>query len=161
MKILHYILSLSLVFLLAAPIAAQDEKADEKAPKKTLSAAKWKKIGSLAKKKRSFQTEKATTVAGVRGAEAEDEVLEHLYYRGGATAPSQLELKNAVEILEKDVRMNPDGEDVPESLFFIGQCYEELGKPDDARDAYRRLVKEYENTELAEQAKTRLDALPK
>ena len=161
MKILRLILACGVLMMGAVPLAAQEEKADDSGEKKKITGTTWKKIGALTKKKRSFQVEKATTVAGVRGAEAEDEVLQHLYYRGGAKAPNNLELKNAIEILEKDVRINPDGEDVPESLYFIGQCYEELGKPEDARDTYRRLVKEHPENSFAKQAKERLEALPK
>ena len=59
----------------------------------------WKKVGNLTKEKRSFKVEKATTVAGVRGAEAEDNILKQLYYRGKGQYPTRLELKNAIEML--------------------------------------------------------------
>ena len=42
-----------------------------------------------------------TSVAGVRGAEAEDEALEHLYYRKSMKGLSQLELQKALGKLLK------------------------------------------------------------
>jgi len=45
------------------------------------------------------ETENITAVAGVRGAEAEDEALEHLYYRKTMKSISLLDLKKAYGIL--------------------------------------------------------------
>ena len=39
----------------------------------------WNEIEEVTTKE--YEVEKVTTVAGVRGAEAEDEALHHLYYR--------------------------------------------------------------------------------
>ena len=41
------------------------------------------------------EVEQVTSVAGVRGAEAEDEALEHLYYRKSMKRLSQVELQKA------------------------------------------------------------------
>ena len=48
-----------------------------------------------------YETEYITAVAGVRGAEAEDEALEHLYYRKSMKGLSQSELKKALGKLLK------------------------------------------------------------
>jgi len=53
----------------------------------------WNEIEEVTTKE--YEVEKVTTVAGVRGAEAEDEALHHLYYRQSMKGPSQLELKKA------------------------------------------------------------------
>jgi len=45
------------------------------------------------------EVDKITAVAGVRGAEAEDEALEHLYYRKTMKSISLLDLKKAYGIL--------------------------------------------------------------
>ena len=42
------------------------------------------------------EVEQVVTVAGVRGAEAEDEALEHLYYRKSMKGLSQIELQKAL-----------------------------------------------------------------
>ena len=47
------------------------------------------------------EVEQVTSVAGVRGAEAEDEALEHLYYRKSMKGLSQLELQKALGKLLK------------------------------------------------------------
>jgi len=47
------------------------------------------------------EVEQVTSVAGVRGAEAEDEALEHLYYRKSMKRLSQVELQKALGRLLK------------------------------------------------------------
>ena len=47
------------------------------------------------------EVEQVVTVAGVRGAEAEDEALEHLYYRKSMSGLSQIELQKALGKLMK------------------------------------------------------------
>ena len=47
------------------------------------------------------EVEQVVTVAGVRGAEAEDEALEHLYYRKSMKGLSQIELQKALGRLLK------------------------------------------------------------
>ena len=47
------------------------------------------------------EVEQVISVAGVRGAEAEDEALEHLYYRKSMKRLSQLELQKALGKLLK------------------------------------------------------------
>ena len=42
-----------------------------------------------------YEVEKVTAVAGVRGAEAEDEALEHLYYRKSMKGIALIDLKKA------------------------------------------------------------------
>ena len=59
-----------------------------------------------------YEVEKVTAVAGVRGAEAEDEALEHLYYRRSMKKLSKLDLQKALGKLilkkEKMVKKNLD-----------------------------------------------------
>ena len=47
------------------------------------------------------EVEQITSVAGVRGAEAEDEALEHLYYRKSMKGLSTMELQKALGKLLK------------------------------------------------------------
>ena len=51
-----------------------------------------------------YEVEQVTAVAGVRGAEAEDEALEHLYYRKSMKGLSKLDLQRALGklILKKE-----------------------------------------------------------
>ena len=54
------------------------------------------------------EVEQVVSVAGVRGAEAEDEALEHLYYRKSMKGLSQLELQKALGKLIKKRSMITD-----------------------------------------------------
>ena len=54
----------------------------------------WNDIESVADA--GYEVEKVTAVAGVRGAEAEDEALHHLYYRQSMKGPSKVELNKAL-----------------------------------------------------------------
>tara|TARA_Y100000356_G_C11136666_1_gene223035 strand:- start:179 stop:493 length:315 start_codon:yes stop_codon:yes gene_type:complete len=54
------------------------------------------------------EVEQVVTVAGVRGAEAEDEALEHLYYRKSMKGLSQIELQKALGKLLKKKSMVTD-----------------------------------------------------
>jgi hypothetical protein len=54
------------------------------------------------------EVEQVIAVAGVRGAEAEDEALEHLYYRKSMKGLSQLELQKALGRLLKKKSMITD-----------------------------------------------------
>ena len=54
------------------------------------------------------EVEQVVTVAGVRGAEAEDEALEHLYYRKSMSGLSQIELQKALGKLMKKRNMVTD-----------------------------------------------------
>ena len=47
------------------------------------------------------EVEQVVTVAGVRGAEAEDEALHHLYYRKSMRGPNKMELQSALGKLMK------------------------------------------------------------
>ena len=62
-----------------------------------------------------YEVDQITAVAGVRGAEAEDEALYHLYYRKSMAGPSQLELriaygklKNKINQLKKINKNHPE-----------------------------------------------------
>ena len=54
------------------------------------------------------EVEQIVSVAGVRGAEAEDEALEHLYYRKSMKGLSQIELQKALGKLLKKRNMVTD-----------------------------------------------------
>ena len=54
----------------------------------------WNEIEDVADA--GYEVEKVTAVAGVRGAEAEDEALHHLYYRQSMKGPSKVELNKAL-----------------------------------------------------------------
>ena len=53
----------------------------------------WNEIEDVTTKE--YEVEKVTTVAGVRGAEAEDEALDHLYYRRSMKGLALIDLQKA------------------------------------------------------------------
>ena len=54
------------------------------------------------------EVEQVVSVAGVRGAESEDEALEHLYYRKSMSGLSEIELQKALGKLMKKRNMVTD-----------------------------------------------------
>ena len=122
--------------------------------------ARWKKI-KTATKKQAYETQQTRTVAGVRGAEAEDAVLEQLYYKGGVRYPSRVDLKNAITQLQEAIAADPEGESVPEQKYFIAQCHQQLGETAEAKAAYADLVKNHEGTDWATQAAAELKKMEK
>ena len=79
------------LILLSHPIFAQDEELDLDA---MWDNTVWNEIEDVADA--GYEVEKVTAVAGVRGAEAEDEALHHLYYRQSMKGPSKVELNKAL-----------------------------------------------------------------
>ena len=78
--------------MLATPVQAEEKagkevKKEEKVKVSSAFLNRWKKIQTVAKN-RAHETQQTRTVAGVRGAEAEDAVLDQLYYKGGVRYPS-------------------------------------------------------------------------
>lgn len=132
------------------------EKKDEKAPKVDAAfLTRWKKIQAITKQQ-AYETQQTRTVAGVRGAEAEDAILDQLYYKGGVRYPSRVDLKNAITQLQEAVKADPKAATVPEQKFFIAQCHAQLGENDLAKGAYQDLVKNYPDTEYGKMAKDEL-----
>ena len=122
MKKLKYILPL-IVFSF---IFAQDE--DDMDLDAMWDNTVWNEIEEVTTKE--YEVEKVTTVAGVRGAEAEDEALHHLYYRQSMKGPSEIELNKALGKLlitlttlkEKD----PTHVKIPEVTHYVIQIYKKL-----------------------------------
>ena len=64
-----------------------------------------------------YEVERVTAVAGVRGAEAEDEALKLLYYRRSMKGLSELQLRKALgKLLNKRSMLVKQGTEVPEEI---------------------------------------------
>ena len=74
--------------------------------------------------------EKVTAVAGVRGAEAEDEALEHLYYRRSMKGLSKLDIQKVLGrlIIKRDKLLSLDEKhlDIPKLNQYIKQLRKRL-----------------------------------
>ena len=142
----------------AAPAAPADT-AKVKVSKDFLD--RWKKINDMTKQKREFEAKKATTVAGVRGAEAEDAVLNQLYYKGGNRYPSRMELKNAIAMLQETVKADPKADGAAEAKYFIAQCYSQLGDKAESQKYYEDIIQNHASTDFAKKAKEDLEQMKK
>ena len=138
----------------------QEAKEEAKSEKKVNPAFlnRWKKIQSVTKK-RAYETQQTRTVAGVRGAEAEDAILDQLYYKGGVRYPSRVDLKNAITQLQEAIKADPKAETVPEQKFFIAQCHAQLGENEEAKAVYQDLAKNHADTEFGKLAQEELDKM--
>jgi hypothetical protein len=69
-----------------------------------------------------YEVERVTAVAGVRGAEAEDEALEHLYYRRSMKKLSKLDLQKALgKLILKKEKMLEKNLDTSQINTYIRQ----------------------------------------
>lgn len=109
----------------------------------------WKSVDEITTDRQSFDVEKVTTVAGVRGVEAEDEATRHLYYRGSIRAPDRLELQEAIKRLEILIASERNPDRVPELKHYVIQCYLRLGDQRTVRELTEELVREYPDSEWA------------
>ena len=75
----------------------------------------WEEIQDVVDE--AYEVEKITAVAGVRGAEAEDEALSLLYYRKSMKGLSELQLRTALgKLLNKRSKLQKQGTEVPEEI---------------------------------------------
>ena len=102
----------------------------------------WNEIEEVTTKE--YEVEKVTTVAGVRGAEAEDEALHHLYYRQSMKGPSEIELNKALGKLLNTLtalkEKNPDHEKIPEVTHYIIQVYKKLNNMPKSKEMEKELL---------------------
>ena len=74
------------------------------------------------------EVEQVVSVAGVRGAEAEDEALEHLYYRKSMKGLSTMELQKALAKLLKKRSITKDLTALQKINSYINQIEKKLKK---------------------------------
>ena len=148
----------------AAPLWAEDEAAaapaapaEEGGDEDWLNTV-WTQVDDMVQEE-EFKLQETVTVAGVRGAEAEDSILGKLYYKGGKRYPSQDKLTKAIDTLKKALAKNPKSPAAPKQKFFIAQCFEKLGKTAEARDYYGQVAKNHPQTTFATKAQNKLSAM--
>ena len=159
------IISVVLACLMISGIGFAQDNSEEKeeAPKKFKISDDflntWTKVGDMTKDIRSFKTEQAVTVAGVRGAEAEDTALKHLYFKGGVRYPNRLELLNALEILEDFIADNGDDPNIAQSKFYVGQIYFQIGDTEKGQEMFADIIENHPDSDYAEFVKAELDKI--
>ena len=88
----------------------------------------WEEIQDVADAE-VYETEYITAVAGVRGAEAEDEALEHLYYRKSMKGLVKLDLQKALgKLIMKRDKMLKKNLDIDKINTYIKQIENRLKK---------------------------------
>ena len=91
-----------------------------------------------------YEVEKVTAVAGVRGAEAEDEALHHLYYRQSMKGPSKVELNKAlgklINTLTSLKEKDPAHAKIAEVTHYVIQIYKKLEDNSKAREYEKELL---------------------
>ncbi len=159
---------LLIALLGAVPVAAQEGEAEAQ-PAEAADAAGaegdedwlntvWTQVDDMVKEE-EFKLQETVTVAGVRGAEAEDNILAKLYYKGGKRAPSQDKLLKAIKTLQDALSKDPKSANAPKQKFFVAQCYEKLGKPAQARDYYSQVAKEFPQSPYAAKAQNKISQM--
>ena len=127
-----------LIFMSFSMLLAQDELDLDAMWDNTV----WNEIEDVTTKE--YGVEKVTTVAGVRGAEAEDEALHHLYYRQSMTGPSEIELNKALGKLKNTLaalkEKNLSHEKIPEVTHYIIQIYKKLNESEKAEGMTKELL---------------------
>ena len=92
----------------------------------------------------AYEVEKVTAVAGVRGAEAEDEALHHLYYRQSMKGPSKVELNKALGKLLNSLgalkEKNPEHAKIPEVTHYVIQIYKKMEENSKAKEYEKELL---------------------
>jgi len=128
-----------ILFLLSSPVFSQDEELDLDA---MWDNTVWNEIEDVADA--GYEVEKVTAVAGVRGAEAEDEALHHLYYRQSMKGPSKVELNKALgkllNTLSSLKEKNPEHTKIPEVTHYVIQIYKKLEQGDKAKGFEKELL---------------------
>ena len=113
---------LLLLPILSAFLFSQDEELDLDAMWEN---TVWEEIQDVTDE--SYEVEKITAVAGVRGAEAEDEALQHLYYRKSMKGLTKLELQRALgKLINKRDALNKNHLDIPKLNRYIKQIRKRL-----------------------------------
>jgi|TARA_B110000008_G_C16600143_1_gene416073 hypothetical protein len=90
------------------------------------------------------EVDNITAVAGVRGAEAEDEALHHLYYRQSMKGPSKVALNKALGKLLNTLTTlkdkDPSHKKIPEVTHYVIQIYRKLEDSSKAKEMEQQLL---------------------
>ncbi len=82
------------------------------------------------------------------------------YYDTGITKYGQGKYEEAIDDFELSYRYGGTDKDYyPNSLFYIGRCYEGLGNNTKAKEYYQKIIDEYPNNDTVYSAKSRLNSI--
>ena len=165
MRSAKWLLALALIALVATVATAEDKAAAADTSAATGGAVDeewlntiWTQVDDMVKQE-EHKLPETVTVAGVRGAEAEDQILDKLYYKGAKRYPSQEKLRKAIDTLKKAIARAPRGENVAMQTYFVAQCYTKLGETTEARTYFTQVTRDHADTPWAAKARKELAAL--
>ena len=173
MRLARWALALALMVFVVGRVSAEETtaavKGDTTSTDSTANSAKeavdeqwlntiWTQVDDMVKQEES-KLQETVTVAGVRGAEAEDQILDKLYYKGATRYPSQDKLRKAISTLTQAIESNPEGDDVAMQKYFVAQCYSKLGEVSRAKEFYTQVTKHHAGTAWAKKAQQEMNAL--
>ena len=137
MKKFYYILPIIFFSFLLAQDEDEDVSLDD-----LWDTTVWEEIEEI--NEVEGEVEQVVTVAGVRGAEAEDEALHHLYYRKSMKGPNKMELQSALGKLMKTLsrleKKDKNHAKIPEVRHYMIQIYRKLGDEATARAKEKELI---------------------
>lgn len=155
---------------LSQPASAQTEKKEKAAPAPAAQKATnpafldtWKQIQGTVNKKRTSKVAQGVETAGVRGKEAEDQIIDQMYYKGGTAYPSRAKIQSAIDFLTAAVAEadTTDPASTAEMRFYVGQCYIELGVKEKASAVFDEVIKLAPKSVWAEKARAEKKRLGK
>jgi len=76
-------------------------------------------------------------------------------YKQGLMMMNRKQYQRAIDYFQKKVKESPD----PRMIFQMGRGYEKLGDTAKAREAYRKIISNYPNSNLTQQAESRIKTL--
>ncbi len=88
-----------------------------------------------------------------------DKLADNAFYWLGETRLVQNNPAGAVQAFRDGLRAFPQGAKAPDNWFKIGVALEQLKRPQDAKTAWEKLVKDYPTSQQATRAKARLAGL--
>ena len=91
-----------------------------------------------------YEVEYVSAVAGVRGAEAEDEALEHLYYRRSMKGLAKLDIQKALgKLILRREKMSDDHKDAKKIDGYIVQLKNKLKKVEAGAQGEHKISRGY------------------
>ncbi|MBH10459.1 MAG: hypothetical protein CMG74_08960 [Candidatus Marinimicrobia bacterium] len=131
-RIMKHILKILSLFVFSIIWAQDDDDLDMDA---MWESTIWEEIEEVTTEE--YEVEKITAVAGVRGVEAEDEALHHLYYRKSMKGIDEGALKNALGKMLNTLSVlkekNPEHKKIPQLTHLVCQLYLKLGDEEKAK----------------------------
>lgn len=139
------------------PWAEEERPAPPEAEEQWLKTV-WSQIDTLVAKQ-DYRLQETVVAAGVRGAEAQDRLLQHYYFKGGRRYSAKETLERIIAGLEGKLRARRRPVDRARVKYLTAICSDMLGDYQRAKGHYRAVVAEHRDSPYAHRASQRLGQL--